>query len=371
MFGFAKEGASHRDFVSVNLRSRKPTTIVVIGAVIALAVLAWQSLAPSQPSYQGRSLSAWADQYGSNFWQVNGKVGAEEARSAIRQIGADGIPFLLRWIRVEDSVLKTKLRSKLSTTWSQRLGLDDSGGRIRRTGAHGLAALSANASGAIPELIEVATHHPDEDGRYIAVFALRTLGPAAEPAIPFLIGCLTNSVRIIRDDAALGLAAIGRQPEVCVPALCRYLKFVGSSSGWEVKDAIAAVARFGTNARPAVPLLLELLNHSDLDIRQEVTNRLVHIAPDLIGDIGYSQETAIQNALMIVKAGAHSHLDFDLHRNIEVLGWFGTNSQAAVPVLANLVTHADPRVRIAVTNWLPRISAEAAKKVGMAIESRR
>lgn len=121
--------------------------------------------------------------------------------------------------------MKKKLRTIVPQSWHQRLRLKDTSGDMRRVGAHGLAALGTNAPAAVPVLIEIATQHPEEDGRYLAVFALRTLGVAAEPAIPFFIQCPTNEVSIIRDEAAIGLGGMHHRPGIAVPNLIQYLNF--------------------------------------------------------------------------------------------------------------------------------------------------
>lgn len=162
-----------------------------------------------------------------------------------------------------------------------KLRLRDNSGTIRRDGAHGLSALGTNAAAAVPALIELATHHPDDDGRYIAVFAIRTLGSAAEPAIPFLIQCLTNKINIIRDDAALGLGYIHLRSEIAVPALIAYLEFAKTSpSSFELRDAMQSLGQFGTEAKGAVPVLLSLLDHPSSDVRESVTNWLPSIDAD-------------------------------------------------------------------------------------------
>jgi HEAT repeat protein len=127
-------------------------------------------------------------------------------------------------MRTEDSAIKKKLRTWVPRSWHAAFGLSDRAGETRRVGAHGLAALGSHAPSAVPALIEIAKHHPDDDGRYIAVFAIRTLDSAAEPAIPFLIECLTNGIADVRDDAALGLGYIHRRPDIAVPALIEYLE---------------------------------------------------------------------------------------------------------------------------------------------------
>ena len=62
-------------------------------------------------------------------------------------------------------------------------GLEDKSSQdqeTRRMGAHGIAALGSNSPPEmIPKLMMIITNHPDEDSRYVAAFALRTLGPAA------------------------------------------------------------------------------------------------------------------------------------------------------------------------------------------------
>jgi HEAT repeat protein len=257
---------------------KKLIVALTLAFAVAITFLAWRSLYQPEPIYNRKPLSAWARQYGSNHWSGANRAADKEAELAIRQIGTNGIPFLLDLVRARDSAAKKKLRKALPRMWHARLYLNDRSGEIRRVGAHGLAALGSNAPTAVPSLIEIATHHPDDDGRYIAVFAVRTLGSAAEPAIPFLIRCLTNKIDIIRDDAALGLGYIGLRPEIAVPALIQYLESVKSlNGGWQIIDAIDAVAHFGTNARPAVPVLVSLLNHSAADVRQSVTNCLPRI----------------------------------------------------------------------------------------------
>jgi hypothetical protein len=270
---------------------KKVGVVLTFALASAIAFLIWKSFYRPEPTYNGKTLSASAQQYGSNHWRgAAGRAADQEAEFAIRQIGTNGIPFLLDLMRARDSGMKKKLRTILPRTWQNKPYLRDRSGDIRRIGAYGLAALGTNAPAAVPALIEIASHHPDEDGRYIAVFALRTLGSAAEPAIPFLIQCLTNQTRIIRDDAALGLGYMQRRSEIAVPALIRYLESVKMSGGWEITDAIASVAQFGTNAKPAVPILIGLLKHSDHDVRSYVTNYLPRIDAEAAAKAGVRQQ---------------------------------------------------------------------------------
>jgi HEAT repeat protein len=198
---------------------------------------------------------------------------------AIRGIGTNGIPFLLRQLRARDLGVMQKVRPYVRLQWRTNYPFRDESSEKRRRGAYGLAALGTNAVSAVPDLIEIGTDHPEEDGRYMAVFALRTLGPAAEPAIPFLIRCLTNDAFTIRDDAAIALGVIGRQSELSVPALIQFVenRANGSANSIEVRDAIEAIAQFGPKAQVAGPVLLSLLSHSDSGVREAVTNCITRV----------------------------------------------------------------------------------------------
>src|SRR5688572_345126 len=171
--------------------------VVAVG-LFALVLVFYRN----EPSYQGKRLSDWAREYGTNKWSGSQNK-AEAAEAAIRHIGADGVPFLLRTIATEPSPLKQRLRKVIPQKWHAKLQLEDASQYTRRMGAYGIAALGTNAPpDVIPELIKIITTHPYEDSRYVASFALRTLGPAARPAIPFFVECLkTNQDKFIRDEA--------------------------------------------------------------------------------------------------------------------------------------------------------------------------
>jgi HEAT repeat protein len=248
---------------------------VVMASIFVVLLATALFLYRPEPGLNGKTLTDWSQQYGSNRWSGRREL-TREAQTAIRQIGPRAVPFLLDKMQARDTRFKKKMRETLPATWHANLGLKDTSSAIRRAGAHGLAALGTNAPpDVVPDLVEIATTHPEEDGRYIAVFALRNLGRVSEPAIPFLIGCLTNSTDIIREEAAVGLGVIGRQPEIVVAALMRYIESARTSpSSFEARGAISALRNFGTNARPATPLVRSFFQHEREDIRQAATNTL-------------------------------------------------------------------------------------------------
>ncbi|MEW6302827.1 MAG: hypothetical protein AB1705_05105 [Verrucomicrobiota bacterium] len=264
---------------------------MVAVCAVGLALL-WRS----EPTYQGKRLSEWAQQFGTNNWSAN-RAQAKEAEFAIQQIGTNAIPLLLELAGTRDSALKKRLRGVVPRKWHDRFRLRDNFGELRRTGAHGLAALGTNAAAAVPGLMEIATNHPDEDARYVAIFALRTLGSVSEPAIPLLVRCLTNNagitnqLDIIRDEAAIGLGSIRRQPETCVPALIQYAEFAkGLSSAIELRDALGALALFGKDAKAAAPLFLSLTNHPDRDVRDHVATYLPMIDAEAAAKAGVGRK---------------------------------------------------------------------------------
>src|SRR5580765_1161607 len=251
---------------------------VILPAGLGVLLLSWLGhsiFSQRETSYNGKWLSDWAQQFGANNWSTN-RGAAEEAKIAIQHIGTNGIPFFLDCMRKRDSILKAKLRKTIPRKWHDKLHLQDHSGDLRRVGAHGIAALGTNAALALPSLLQCATNHPDEDGRYIAVFAIRTLGAAAEPAVPFLIQCLTNSVNIIRDDAALALGYGRLSPELAVPALVQYVKFAKTSSGtFELRDAVESLGSFSPSL--VFPFLLPMLDDPNPSLREYVTNAIARL----------------------------------------------------------------------------------------------
>ena len=82
----------------------------VMVAALALAGAVWQAARSREPVYQGKPLSVLLEQFN---WRISG--GAlipsqshlrDETATAMRQIGTNAIPFLLRMAAVEDSPVK-------------------------------------------------------------------------------------------------------------------------------------------------------------------------------------------------------------------------------------------------------------------------
>lgn len=254
-------------------RNAKAVAAWIVGGSL-IVLLLWVVARDREPRWHGKRLSDWAAQYGTNHWAFRSTGADLEAEKAIRDIGTNAIPFLLKQLSARESEILRKLRTHLPAQWAKASILRDRSTEVRRTAAYGVAALGRNAAEAVPALCAIETNHPEVDGRYTAVFALRTLGPTAEPAIPFLIRCLTNQEFTIRDDAATALGAIGARADLVVPALIQFVAQTPNRQIYEIHDAIVALGKFGPEASAAVNVVRELLDHSDNYIREAATNCL-------------------------------------------------------------------------------------------------
>jgi hypothetical protein len=78
--------------------------------VVLLALVAWQRLRGSAPSYQGRTLTAWLSDYSAADDSIsmaeNKSAAMRGAGDAIRNMGTNAVPHLLEFARAKDSILK-------------------------------------------------------------------------------------------------------------------------------------------------------------------------------------------------------------------------------------------------------------------------
>jgi hypothetical protein len=250
---------------------RKRFDILIASACLAiLAGAAWQLLSPHEPVYQGKRLSNWLEQFSTNHWGKFNSTEDKEAASAIRQIGTNALPVMLKLMSKRDSRLTQKLMDFLPRLWVSRRQ-DVLWGR-RRLGATGFVALGPIARPAVPALMTLANDR-DRGVRYHAVYALGHLGSAAQPAVPFLIGRLTDSSVTTRRHAMFGLAAIHLEPELVVPVMSEYASDHGADvvMRWA---AIQGLGNFGAQAKAAIPVLVRLLSDQGETIRSVATNSL-------------------------------------------------------------------------------------------------
>lgn len=242
----------------------------------------WRLSRPAEPVYGGKSLSDWAEQFGTNTHWIQGEglnpLG-KEAETAIRHIGTNAISALLQIMTLKPSPLKQRMIALIPGKWEDRFNLPtprDYENEIysrRGVGAAGLVALGADAKSAIPSLIAFLSVK-DSAMRGMAMFALGGLGPVAKDAVPALTNCLKDPRAGRRLDAIWSLGLIHEEPEQVIPILIGYLH----DKDWDFRNrALWSLSQFGAQAKPAIPQMLSLLNDTDYAVRGEATNAIREI----------------------------------------------------------------------------------------------
>ncbi len=204
----------------------------------------------------GKPLSVWLDSYvggGSYF----GVFPNPETDEAIRHIGTNAIPVLLKMLNTRDS----KWKLALANFSGQRMYLVNrrlswwSASFAAHEAAQGFVALGPSASNAVPQLIRTYRKNLGIDSQWSCLDALGAIGPATKRAIPDLLGATTNLYTETRRAAVEALGNLRLEPGLVVPVLTTCLQ--DSDSGVR-RASVRALAKFGPDAKPAVPALTKL-----------------------------------------------------------------------------------------------------------------
>ncbi len=285
-----------------------PSAVTLLAAAIIMAHI------PSrEPFYKGKRLSEWARAYAANTLTTKPDTSEQrQARDAIRQIGTNAIPDLLKWINYEQPVWKTTwypkinpLLQKLNPNWpmwdDKRLGAEDA--------ICAFEVLGPKAAGAIPELSRMVNETRAPETSWRAARALAFLGDGAlhpllsaltnrqptirlfaasamehfqsdsRPAAPVLFQLLKDQYEPVAAHAARTLGKLKLEPDLSVSALITSLR----DSRVTVREfAAIALGAYGEQARLPVPALLTLTSDLDLPARLTATNALLKILPEAL-----------------------------------------------------------------------------------------
>ncbi len=342
---------------------------------IALAGFAWLVLRPHEPSFQGRPLSVWLHKvYPTGAYYL--ELPSPEAADALSSIGTDALPTLLRMagapntmgrrvleqfaseypflhlpLAVEDNELAVwgfKVlgpRARPAVPALARL-LNDADPLVQLNAARALGGIGRGASEAVPALVmalqkPVAAQWQSIPFREAVAAALGEIGPAALPALPQL-AALTNVL-----SAELAMAKL--KGESLVPFIDR-LKNTSDQRQWG--RTARMVAELGTNAEPAVPLLLSALNS---------TNSLQEQALYALARIQRRPDLCVPKMLPLLSS-PNPNVRFQA---LVVLGAFGAEAKAAVPQITRLITNPGGWLWVSwkATNTLNMIDPAAAARV--------
>ena len=177
---------------------------------VLLGFVFW-GLRSTEPSYQGRNLTAWLEEY--NRAGAVDKTGP--ASDAIRAIGARALPYLVARLTGRDPGWKVALLRRARQWRVHFLSPPRSEPPLVAPALLALKALGPAAAPSIPRLLEV---FEDASTRRVGGLALFSVGPAAIPAFEEACGSSDGPVRA---EAATFLAMLpagynDEQPYYCI-----------------------------------------------------------------------------------------------------------------------------------------------------------
>jgi len=264
-------------------KTRRYLLVTLLIAVLGFAP--WLLLRPDpEPTYQGKPLTDWCYQYAGNSFLDSNTELQKQAETAIRTIGTNAIPTLLRMLQARDSKFKLMLmqlsqkQHVVNINWKTAQIQHD----IARVG---FSVLGSDGKSAVPALLEIYCNcRPspyDDRGNIAEIIAL--IGPAVEDAVPRFVQDTTDTNLYIRWSAISALGRIHARPDLAVPVLIRSLH---DQDGIVREEAACSLAAFGNNARSAAPELIKTLTDPYPGISNAVAYALKKIDPAAAAQAG-------------------------------------------------------------------------------------
>jgi hypothetical protein len=295
---------------------RLPRGFLIVGLLLGFASLTGVLILSREPSYGGVSLGEWVDRLGSSD-----QTERETARVAVRQIGGEAVPHLLRMLRKEDSAIKIKLVQLLAKQSIVHVRFSWSAQQHERA-VRGFQALGPAAKDALLPLVAVLNN---------------TNARAAQMA--YGISCFPNAPAAQRALEALGVDVMLAAIPLVTNDMCQR---------WLYRDLIFMDFLYGDDLHRVVPVIERILEECKFpDIRADAAARLGSSQrwPNL--EIAILTRSLILDADVTVKQKAAS-----------ALSYYESRATNAVPAL--LWARSIPGVREAAIGALRLIDPNAA-----------
>jgi PBS lyase HEAT-like repeat len=259
--------------------SRPFRIILTLAGIAIICLAAWKMFAPRQPTYNGKLLSYWLSRYEN---RILGKAALnsseqQEADKAVREIGTNAIPYLLKLAGRKDSALKQRMLSIYRRQSFLKLPIHDA--QFYHVEAScGFVALREKAKPAVPGLIRLLKD-ADHQVREIAASDLGMIGPEAEEAIPAILPLLDEQNRGTPTlEAMMALGGIHRRPDIVLPRLLEFVN--GDRKGWNYQSpALDAIGRYGSDAKDLAPVIITFLDDPDSSRKSSAESALIMIDP--------------------------------------------------------------------------------------------
>ena len=364
----------------------------IIAALAFLGGFAWLVLRPHEPVFEGQPLSVVLHQAAARGVMVGSSYSAGEpsevqmarlrAERALRALGTNALPILVKWAGARMSIFRrlvgavaTAPASRLDflhlqpqedkpaiAAWGMRFFgsearpavpaltrlLSDRDPRVKAAAEVCLAGIGPAAAEAVPALVRLlrdpkvgATFHGGVVS--LAARALGEIGPAAGAAVSALEQ-VTNDATLAPWHEAAAVALI-KISQGSFQAFFERLKDTSDPSKWD--RAADEVGRLGTEADPAIPLLLAGLAHTNDTIRSAAIRTVaqLHRQPGLcLGPLVSTLNST--NARVRMSA-------------LDALGKFGPAAKPVAPDIARFLSDPSSASRVVATNVLRLVEPDA------------
>lgn len=317
-------------------------------AIILLAVVclvAARAFRTRGPHYRGRSLSSWTERLGSSLGEPN-----PEAEEAIRGIGTNALPYLLKWITQPSeshpfraAVDRTVFRlpdfpgNGRILNWARQ----DPEENLADGAALAIGALGTNAQAVVPELFRLM-NSPGSDTNLVSSRCYSALAYChTDSAMPMYLAQLANTNAPNRKDAAFLIACcpLETNADLAITALVHYLKDGDVSV---IESALGGLSRMCEKHTAAKTVLARAMDEGTFT---SLTNALVSSgnvrlrsrAIRFFCTVGPPLSTPVQLSLLSVLGDQNPTLRRQAVRSIPRLGLWATN---ALPILTNLLDQA-------------------------------
>jgi hypothetical protein len=319
--------------------------ILLVAVVLAfLGGFAWLVLRPHEPLFEGKPVSLVLDEGIYPRWVRYDNPGAArlKAERALRALGTNALPMLVQMAGTRLSHFRTIV------------------GSIARE----------------PSLAFL--HLPRQRAKHdIAAWGFKGLGPAGRPAVPALIRLLQDRDPQVQGTAAQCLAGIGPAAHQAVPALLHLLNAAKAgrrNDPWLRDCAVRALGEIGPAASATIPYLADATNEAAvvalIKIRQDSFQPFFDRLKDTsneskwfrtaaeVGSLGTNADPAIP---LLVAAFAHTNWRIP-HQAAATVGHLHRRPDVCLPALVSLLSSTNANLRVDALNALASFGP-AAKPV--------